>query len=286
MSFLNRIPSLVSLVLLNTLPAAAVDVTSCGAVVPAGQIGVLMADLDCTGSPSTVPNVELQRGATLDMNGHSLSRQDDGGEAAIAILCPARGRCTITGPGTIFGHVYVSSGGNQILRDITAHDVEAGILAYIHGAVPTRFGKLHLTNVIVSGATYGGVVANRIKAENLQVTGAQEGWGIQGGVRGTNIVASANVGGGIVGKRIRIDGLVATNNGVPGSPLGGGVYAPSGSVRLLNSTVTGNHFNYGEVDWPFDIIAHRAVLTNTTCGHSVHDGKGGISGTLGVCAGD
>jgi hypothetical protein len=283
MSFPNRIASLACLVLLHAVPAAAVDITSCGEIVPAGQTGVLMADLDCTASPVDVPNVELRAGATLDMNGHSLSRQDPGN--GIAILCPSRSRCTIKGPGTIFGHVIASSGGNQVIEDVTVQDVESGILAYIHGT--PRLGKLRLTNVTVTGAEYAGVYANRVTAENLQVVGTEEGFGIYGGVRGTNIVASDNGGGGIVGKRVRIDGLVATNNGGGGAPFSfGGVYAPSGIVSLRNSTVTGNQADYSpETSGQIDIIARRARLANTTCGHSVYDDAVGLD-SLGVCAGD
>jgi hypothetical protein len=67
--------------------------------VPAGQIGVLMADLDCglpTGEPSY--GVALENRAALDLNGHTITGP------RYAVYCPAI--CRIIGPGTITGAYY------------------------------------------------------------------------------------------------------------------------------------------------------------------------------------
>jgi hypothetical protein len=55
--------------------AAAVDVTACGQTIGRREVGVLVADLDCSASPF---GVRLLRHATLDLNGHSIqfSRED------------------------------------------------------------------------------------------------------------------------------------------------------------------------------------------------------------------
>jgi len=64
--------------------AQALDITSCGQTVPAGETGVLVGDLQC--DPAT-RGVTLQYAATLDLNGHALVAPD-----GWAVWCNGRTR--------------------------------------------------------------------------------------------------------------------------------------------------------------------------------------------------
>src|SRR5262249_8504299 len=109
-------PSFVLFVLAATR-AAAVDVTTCGQVIPPHEAGVLVADLDCSGQPARSDGVVLGTQSSLDLQGHSLvgPPHDMGPGSAVrcsfgAIECKAgkfgpvctgpKGRC----------HVYSSTG--------------------------------------------------------------------------------------------------------------------------------------------------------------------------------
>src|SRR5207249_8114063 len=69
-------------------PGWAIDILSCGEMVPAGDVGVLQADLTCSGV-----GVEVDEMATLQLNGHSITGASPG------VFCPHR--CTIQGPGEL-----------------------------------------------------------------------------------------------------------------------------------------------------------------------------------------
>ena len=90
-----------SLVVSFASAASAIEVTGCGQEVPAGQVGVLTADLDC-GSSATAGSygVELEANATLDLQGHTITGSQ------WAIYCSERGTCHVTSTtdtGTVTG---------------------------------------------------------------------------------------------------------------------------------------------------------------------------------------
>ena len=62
------------LAILVASEARGVDVTTCGQVVPAGDTGVLVADLSCAGDGTYLADVgvRLEAGARLDLAGHRL----------------------------------------------------------------------------------------------------------------------------------------------------------------------------------------------------------------------
>src|SRR5436190_12695689 len=83
-----------SIVLFLVASAGAVDITGCDQEVSAGQVGVLTTDLDCGWpAPPGSYGVELEKNATLDLQGHTISG------AQWAVYCPDRGRCTVTSTG-------------------------------------------------------------------------------------------------------------------------------------------------------------------------------------------
>src|SRR5262245_57792821 len=83
-----------------TAPAQALDIGSCGASIPDGEVGTLTADLVCT---DPVPAITLGAGATLELAGHRVQGLSADGQTSLTVLRCARKRCTIVGPGEIVG---------------------------------------------------------------------------------------------------------------------------------------------------------------------------------------
>ena len=155
--------------------AHAFDVTGCGQLVPAGQVGVLQADLDCSATSGNCfddpargcardpgctdaqcPGVVVRKDATLQMNGHTVANG--------VVLCADS--CAVVGPGTVVGGFGVASMKNlTVSGGLDVHDGAIGIAA-------TR-------NAIVSDAT---------------VTGVAHNWAIWGNwnLRVANVTANGN----------------------------------------------------------------------------------------------
>lgn len=120
---------------------AVVPITTCDAVVPPGETGVLQNDLDCEyrcsgdrsmlcdydsdrncpeGSVCMIDGLILERDAVLDLNGHTVS----GAYHTWAVYCDAPkespGRCSVRGPGTILGdtRAIYSLGPDVFVRDV------------------------------------------------------------------------------------------------------------------------------------------------------------------------
>jgi len=89
-------------------PALAMDITTCGQFVPAGESAVLTTDLACartTTWPFSAQGVTLDGGASVHLSGHSIT--GDGG--GVGVTCnpqsvrARREPCRVTGPGTVSG---------------------------------------------------------------------------------------------------------------------------------------------------------------------------------------
>src|SRR5262249_4676197 len=78
--------------------ALATDVTTCYQTIAARDIAVLQTDLDCSMVPGAGPDVVLERGALLQLNGHRLL----GGHIGVG-SDPGGRRVIIEGPGEISG---------------------------------------------------------------------------------------------------------------------------------------------------------------------------------------
>ena len=158
-------------------PAEAVGISSCGQTVPPGEVGVLQADLVC---PSVI-GVHLGPGATLDMNGHSISA------GPVGVRCD-RSRCGIVGPGEITGAsgcAIDSALGVPIFifaTDLQLHDNGCGIGAGsphevtvrrvtirankgdgITGPRPDGAGHIHTFDTLITGNGGIGVFAQRFR---------------------------------------------------------------------------------------------------------------------------
>jgi hypothetical protein len=243
----------------------AMDISACNAVVPAGTTGVLQADLVC--SPQ-FGAVLLLAGATLDMNGHSIT----GDFTSVAAVRCSRGKCTVSGPGDISGGpsgTAVELNRSRLtIDDISIHDCGNGILQ-----VTDEPSKVNATNVMLTRLGQAAVSVNRIVATSVSAT-ANGGAGLTGNsIGGTSIVASNN-GAGLFAGHVKVTGLTADSNQEAG--------VRADHIKLTNSEVIGNNGAGIGADLLTDHIPH---LVNTTCGKSF--GYGDATGTdFHVCTGD
>jgi hypothetical protein len=245
-------------------PAAAVDVTGCDQQIPAGMVGVLQSDLDCSGSGSCVSdpvphpcsaNADCSVGfcvysgdrglmladrAGLQMNGHTLT---NGG-----VWCSAS--CSVSGPGTLSGGSGIfASGDFRGDGTLDVHGVENGILV---------FGRGTLSDVTVSGVVdnFGIDVRGRLRATNVTSNGSRVGIVAERNFVGENISTNDNGYAGVLAyEGLRVTGLTAAGNGF-GVLYGG----DRGRPRLYDSTVTGNLLDL--------VSTHMPRLIRSTCDHS------------------
>jgi hypothetical protein len=229
---------MVALVLVVAARAAgAVDVTACGQVIEAGQVGVLRQDLACTRTPTwpfSAQGVYLSPGATLELNGFDI----EGDYSGVGITCGSRA-CTIQGPGEVRGfELGVSCGGCRVVaRDVAFRENVSGIL------IP-KSGTLEAARVIASDNAEFGIWAHRVRAADVEAS--------RNGLAG--VAANAS---------LRLRGVDAVDNGREGVRCLGFV---CGRTRIVDSTVTGNDLS-GD---GYDIASTgRVRLRNVTCGQSV-----------------
>lgn len=245
-----------------TSAASGLDITACGTMVPAGEVGVLVTDLDCSGLPASW-GVRLGEGATLTMNGHTVKG------AAEGVRCFER-RCTVTGPGTLFenGVGIVVQMSRIVVENINIHDNGYGIAGHA-GAY------IEAIDVITNDNATSGIQAPIIRATNVTANGNVE-YGLIAvkRLRGEGVTTSGNGEEGIESLGpASLTNFVATGNGGPG-------IAADRRVRLVGSTVTGN----GTLGDGIDIAAHRRPrLVDTTCGRSSNPDT---SASWDVCSGD
>jgi hypothetical protein len=271
--------------------AAAVDVTACGQSVPDFDTGVLQADLDCSGEPGVCIHllgddtemsctsdtdcpqsfnacaraaVQLGAGASLQLNGHSLT--------GAGVLCSDSGTCTVTGPGSIVSApVGILARKKVIASGLTATGGKYGIISRRGGAI--------LTDVVLTNNTEDGI------------------WSWRGTIRATGVVATGNGDSGLYAtlKPVIARDSTSSNNGnhgIDGYPPravgvtvegnGGGGLVSAKGLSVVGSTVTGNGIAYGGLDvWS----ARRPRVIDTVCDHSRNSGPDG-GGSWGVCASD
>ncbi len=282
----------VGIVLLASIsPAQAFDVTGCNQTVPAGEIGVLQADLDC---PATEVGVKLERNARLLLNGHGIR----GGLEGITARGP--GAFRVLGPGEV-------SGAQNGCIDGFLDPEDEG-----------RKVSLSVWDVTVAGCPLVGISASRLDLRNVTV--------VETGVVDT--VANTWSGMGVSAGSVRIRdslvernalGLRSTRNlkmlRVTVRDNRGGVATSEGSVTAIGSVVTGNWTDGIAAGGAFhpaaiylrdsivdgnalggdyrDLVSARAVrLRNSICGTSgkiVYDSTADttvIRGTWGICTDD
>ncbi len=184
-----------TMALLVARAAGAVEITACGQVLRAGEIGQLRRDLDCAVQPPTWPfsatGVRMEDGATLHLNGFTI--RGDGSGVGVTCSQPdtRRATCTVNGPGTISGFWAGLNGG--------------GCLFVVRGIVLERN-----TNGIV------GPLACDLRAEQVNVIDNTEHGIWVARMRGRDLVVSGNGGSGLLASRLNVHGLAATGNGGEG----------------------------------------------------------------------
>jgi hypothetical protein len=227
----------------------AMDITACGQTVAAGDVGVLQADL-----LGCFIGVDLSNGATLQMNGHSISAGTTG------ILCE-QSKCTVTGPGDIFQNtVGIRTWGRRVgLQNLNLHDNAERAL------------DCNAPSLVV--------------ASNLSVT--HNGFGsstkpdytfalIGDSLRAEGLTVSDNAGIGIYFGKFKIANATVTNNGNIGANA-------LTRALLVNTTMTGNH----GLDADYDIVSgKRPRLLSSTCGKSATAYGPFPPPSWGVCAND
>jgi hypothetical protein len=273
--------------------------TTRGQIVPPGETGVLLNDLDCSGAPAGSDGVTLGRKSSLDLQGHTIigpAWTNPAQNAAVRCRFGER-ECHITHGGFLNcrypkGTCRVfSSAGTALLTGPTTGihsdsslQVENVDLRNLGSSIFLNDrGKLIATDVAIED-TGSGIHAMKMTLTNVSVSGTLD-FGIYapkaGAVFGTNVVVNDSARGGIVAGKVRIRNLTATGNGTGSFGAdGGGVYADQ--IKLVDSTVTGNL----ELGAPADLLAaRRPKLVNTVCEHSV-DTQSPTDEPWGVCAND
>jgi hypothetical protein len=208
--------SVMTLLVVLTLQAiaGAVDITTCGQLVPAGEVGVLQADL--SGCVANDVAVAVADRGMLQLNGHAIE------SGAVGVQCVGR-RCTVEGPGevrdlSLFGIWITAERGRLVVRDAVVRD---------NGSI---------------GIASTGSLA-RIALERVTVTGSRSGieTTTNGGVTGEDVDASGNLQWGVVsGKKLRLTRSTVLDTGVGQPEPGDGVVSFAGKATLIDSTVTGS----------------------------------------------
>jgi hypothetical protein len=238
---------LVVLSLMLATVAHATDLTVCGQTLHGGEIGELVADLDCGGAP--VVAVTMQAGSTLHLNGHGLTG------AAIGVgTDPGKkgGPVTrITGPGEITGMTScaISSSNKVSLQSVDLHDNGCGIMSVY--TFPITLEDVSITANTGDGITYLSTVGN-------------------GRIKGEHVTVSDNGGSGL-----RSSGKITLEDAVVTGNTTAGVVSTAKSIQVRNGTLTGNGSG-GDV-----ASLRRSRLVDSTCDHSVDLRNGG---SLGICA--
>jgi hypothetical protein len=218
--------------------AATVFVTDCRQSVPAGETAILAADLACGSSPVwpfSALGVRLGTGATLELDGHSITGNDTG----VGVDCESSGAvgrrtpCRVVGPGEV-SHFELGIGvvGTVSVEDVTVRFNRFGIAVQ-------KCCRLEVAHVVADANTIAGISAHRLTGVGVQANG--------NGHVGIEALF-----------RFRLSGVTATGNGA-----GGGV---SGRGRLANSIVVGN----SGFDGTYDLLAYPRIRTrDSTCGGGV-----------------
>jgi len=286
----HRIPVLLATLVVLTLAtvrADALDIGSCGASIPDGEVGTLTTDLVCT---DPAPAITIGEGARLELGGHRVEGLSVDGPTSLTVLRCVSKRCTIVGPGEVVGNDGVGptgscvagpSGGKlKVTVDgpgtVDIHDCSTGVLA----------SSAKLEGVTAHGCVTG-LYGVRLKLVGTHTFGNQVGiFGIS--IAGRDLVSEMNsfhgiigAGGGPGGGNVRIKNGEMTGNG------GTGVIGNRLSLR--DSTVTGND-GYGQ---GIDIAAFlEPKLHDVTCvksgrtSEAYTQGPPALIGTWSVCSGD
>jgi len=279
-------PILLAVTCLSSLWAAAAcadptPVTDCGQTV---TIGVLTADLDCTGAPGFAVTIEDK--GSLDLAGHTLVGTADYGQIPFPDLSGGvncQGGCTISG-GTIAAPASLPDGAWQShglysdefhgMGNVVVSDVE------LTGWTGTGIRGRRIT---ISNSTFTanniGVSGRRVEMDNCVFNGNWRGMQVmrKGSVSNTTVADSSEYGI-FSSSRLDLVNSLISNSGEIGFE--------AGRLRAQGSTIENSCQSTLEPDCA-DIRAPRGrrprLDGSSTCGTSLFFGG---TGTWGVCAND
>jgi hypothetical protein len=269
----STIAGLLCLGVAHLASAAAVDVTSCPARVPAGAVGVVQGDLDCTDT-SGFAYLVLERGAALDLNGHTVTFNPG---PVVSALVHCESSCRILGPGSLtsaaigYATVVIADGSSATLQDVSVGGMVHGIIAHD--------GRLRVADSSISAQQWGIAGVRKAVLDTVTIAVSDPGGYCVGAtaesrsaVVGSDVTLSSCVDGIWASRRVRLTRLTATNN------TGIGVFSGSRLV-LVSSTVTGS----GVLDL---LSVRRPALTDTSCDRSGVAIDDIPTTSWGVCAND
>jgi hypothetical protein len=268
------------LLLASARATHALDITTCGQTVPAGEIGNMLNDLDCplgasgvcAEDPSqscvysvagceTTPSrvcvrvgaVVLENGARLLMDGHKIR----GGDYAVECVGRTCGIAGGAGQGVLesagalcSGGIWGSAGGapsgvRMVLSDL---HVAGGGCTIVRNSP----GQIFATNLTIDNASWG-IVARRLQGSNIVVNNsAGHGIHVPGLVKVDGLTANGNGGYGIIADKLRGSNIQANGNtqhGIAGdlrattveaSSNGAGGIRSPRTSRLNGLTAVGN----------------------------------------------
>jgi hypothetical protein len=303
---------------LSAATAHAVDITTCGQIVPPGATGVLVADLTCptptlgcfecrpngygcfqTGVACTTDAdcgsgdvkcatqaaIAIELKGTLDMNGHALVAPGQ-----LAVVCRSKGPCTVTST-TGRGDISGSDGGIGMgtgKLDVSNVDIHDNLGSGIY--TPLAAVRLRLSSVTANANGGIGIRSSGLKATDVTANGnGQAGIEANGKVQGSNVVTNDNAWAGLIAQRgAKLTAFTATGNGSVGPNGGAGLIVVRGAAHVSGATITGNTFDDGSGPVPLDLITVRKPKLAGTCEHSasVDAHTGDLGPTWGVCSGD
>lgn len=208
----------------------AMDIDSCGQLVPRADVGELRADLACGPSGS---GVFLGSGATLNLNGFDIT----GSGGGIGVECASGRGCVVNGPGAIVGfEAGIVGAGRVTVTGISVRSNDVG--------VATKGGSLKVSGIVATENDVGiEVVAGRLRGSDLETSRNRD----------AGIATTATL--------TKLFALIAVENGGLG-----GVYVTTprgGRVKITGSTILRNN---GLAEGYDLITTGRAKLVNTVCG--------------------
>jgi hypothetical protein len=232
------------------------DVTACGQTVPAGNRAVLQTDRVCSdGDPAFNAGVTIERAGRLDLNGHSITMVDDGGNLA-GVACTSS--CRVHNDS--LNPARISGGANPPVRTV-------GVVGYapritnveIEGFDNGVQGhRVTTSNVVISDCQRAGIEADRATIIDTQISGCAGGVVVDLKAKGKDSIISANDSVGIeAGQMLNGSGLVITNNGSVGVDAIAGRNNHPGKIKLRSSQVTGHGVDLQS--------SRRPILRDTTC---------------------
>lgn len=265
--------AIVAVVIAGPVRAASIDVSACPALVPANTVGVLQADLDCT-APTSNKYVVLERGATLDLNGHSLTFHS-AASALSLVYCTSR--CTVQGPGTLaaadagYASISIATNGRATIRNVDISGMYSGVQGLN--------AKVKIEDSTIDAVQWGIATVSKADVSNVTIATSIPGGYCIGAtdesgsvVKGHDVMLTSCTDGVWASGRVKLSRLTAVGHA--------SIAVYSGrSLVLKDSTVTGAGY--------VDVLSpRRPTLVRTTCDRSGVDTGDTVTTNWGVCAND